>query len=301
MPVAECLLCRRQAELQHSHVLPAFVYRWLRESSGNGFLRNSKAPNRRIQDGVKRYWLCSECEQRFGSWEKTFADRLFYPYLIESGRRFLYGRWMMQFCVSVSWRVACYCLDEDQLARLDPDSVEPLRAAEEVWRDYLLDRRRRPGEFEQHILPLDEIAGGTISMAPNINRYLMRAVQLDLCHGNGWLFTLAKLGRFMILGFVRVPDRDRWVGTRVHSSYGAIRPRRYEVPAALLGYINEKAASIHKALGEMSERQQERIEAAFRENINKFIGSDAFTAMHADVEMFGGAAFADRGDKGEPA
>jgi hypothetical protein len=45
----------------------------------------------------------------------------------------------------------------------------------------------------------------------------------------------------------------------------------------------------------MSERQHSKVEEAFRKNIDRYIGSDAFVAMNADVEMFGTKAFSKSG------
>ena len=44
----------------------------------------------------------------------------------------------------------------------------------------------------------------------------------------------------------------------------------------------------------MSDRQHEKVEKTFRANIDKFIGSDAFIAMQADIDMFGSDAFTPR-------
>lgn len=277
--------------MQLSHVLPAFAFRWLRESSGNGFLRNSKTPNRRIQDGEKRYWLCSGCEQLFSGWEKTFADRLFYPYLKSSGNPIGYAHWLSRFCVSVSWRVLRYHIEHGALEGWEPEAVERAYRAEAVWRAYLLGERKRPAEFEQHLLPLDRIENATAQLVPNINRYLMRALHTDLLRGRESIFTYAKLGRFIIIGIIHEPKKDAWKGARVDPVSGTIRPRKYVLPAALIEYLNEKAQAIHSALASVSERQKQKIESTFRANIDKFAGSDAFDAMNADVELFGDKAF----------
>ena len=47
-------------------------------------------------------------------------------------------------------------------------------------------------------------------------------------------------------------------------------------------------------LDSVSDKQQDKIDAAFRQNIDRFIESDAFQAMQADVGMFGDEAFSKR-------
>jgi hypothetical protein len=295
MPSGLCRLCERQSELQLSHVLPAFAYRWLRESSGNGHLRNSQEPNKRAQDGLKFYWLCAECEELFSRNETAFAGRLFHPYLKASRQIFPYSSWLIQFCTSVSWRVLRFYRDEVHLQTWEPEALASVDSAEAIWRDVLLGKRSNPGAFQQHMLPLDQISKASGEFSPNINRYLMRAVQLDICRGSNSIFTYAKLGRFIILGFIHEPKLTRWKGTKVHATHGYVEPRKFVVPAALADYLNEKARKMHDALASMSDRQAERVETAFRENIERFAGSDAFLAMQADVEMFGNEAFSKRG------
>lgn len=114
---------------------------------------------------------------------------------------------------------------------------------------------------------------------------------MDLCQSSNSIFTYAKLGRFIILGFVYEPNLARWKGTKVNAQDGLIEPRTYVVPKAFGTYLNEKANAVHTSLGGISERQREKIDTAFRSNLDNYAASDAFKAMNADVEMFGTKAF----------
>jgi hypothetical protein len=291
MPTGQCRLCQAQAELQLSHVLPAFVYRWLRTSSGNGHIRGSDKPNRRVQDGLKLYWLCSRCEGLLSVSEGEFANKLFLPYTNGTKKSVRYSSWLMHFCTSLSWRVLRFYFERNEWDGWSADSIARMNEAETVWREVLLKSRPHPGLLQQHILPLDQIESTTGSFAPNINRYLMRAIQMDLCRSNKAIYTYAKLGRFIVLGFVHEPNLGHWRGTKVHANEGVIEPRQYVVPGVLGDYLNEKARKMSEALRSMSEAQQGKVDLAFRENVDRYIGSDAFTAMRADVEMFGDATF----------
>lgn len=297
MPSGNCHLCGKEAELQNSHVLPAFVFRWLRETSGTGFIRSNAAPNRRVQDGLKRYWLCSACEQNFGRNEKSFADWLFYPFLQFPDGDHRYAQWMMRFCVSVSWRVLHYFDTESEPDEWSEDQRQQIRRAELAWREYLLGERPRPGEFAQHFIPVDRVGHATFELESNINRYLMRAVDLDLLRGESSILTYAKLGRFVIIGAIRDPNAARWKGTKVHPSQGAIRPRNFSVPESLFEYFNYKANHIRMTLESISPAQRQKMDRAFRENIERYRNSDAFKALHADVEMFGNDAFSSSAKK----
>ena len=291
MPADICRLCRVESTLQLSHVVPAFVFRWLRETSANSHIRSTKAPNLRVQDGPQQHWLCSDCEMRLGKSETSFAKELFYPYVQSSGQRFRYSSWLLKFCVSVSWRNLLIQRDHLKVGDLSDEHLRRISDAEESWRHYLLDQTSNPGPNRQFLMPLDQIESTTMSLSPNINRYLMRAIDLDLCHGENSIFTYSKLGRFVIIGFVYEPDLHQWRGGRVGAGDGFIEPRNYVLPSAFGEYINGKAKVVRDTMGQISPKQKAKIEKPFLSNAERLIGSDFFTAMQADVEMFGGAAF----------
>ncbi|MBB1602912.1 hypothetical protein [Variovorax sp. UMC13] len=285
-----CKLCGNTADLQLSHIIPAFVFKWQRASSGNRHLRSSDEPNARVQDGIKKHWLCSDCEELFSRSERAFATHVFHPYVDRSGGRFSYGPWMLHFCVSVSWRLIKLALEEATFDGWTEDEMSSVKRAEVTWREFLLGQRAHPGEFRQHLLPTDEFSSQIPGMVPNFNRYMMRAIQMDLARGSKSTFTFAKLGRFMLIGSIREVSSD-WSGTKVNANEGVVAPRKYMVPGSMFGYWNHKAQAMADALGSVSPRQKQKIEDAFRANIERFSESDAFRAMQADVEMFGESAF----------
>jgi hypothetical protein len=291
MPHGKCRLCHQEAELQLSHVIPAFVFRWLKESSGNSHIRQSREPNQRVQDGEKRHWLCVSCEQLLSDAEREFSLRLFRPYLDTPGSIFPYSGWLLKFCASISWRVLLLALEEGRFDGWEPERFARLAPAAETWRSYLLGTISHPGPHQQHLLPVDRLQTTTGDSPPNINRYLMRAVSFDLCRGRESVFTHVKLGRFVIIGFVHEPNLDHWKGSKVHASFGHIQPRKYVVPAALGEYWNTQSLKVHAALASVSDAQQVKVEQSFRAKIDEYAGSDAFAAMRADVEMFGDEAF----------
>ena len=78
--MSKCALCHNVKELKDSHIIPAFVYRWIKETSATGYLRFSENINRRYQDGRKIKLLCLDCEERFNKYETSFSNNIFYPY-----------------------------------------------------------------------------------------------------------------------------------------------------------------------------------------------------------------------------
>jgi hypothetical protein len=112
-----CRLCGHERELQESHVVPAFVFKWLKETSSTGSLRFGQQPNKRVQDGYKQRWLCLDCEGRLNVWETQFATQLFHPVNQDGGDNIRYGEWLMKVCVSVSWRTLLMMKENNWLSQ----------------------------------------------------------------------------------------------------------------------------------------------------------------------------------------
>jgi hypothetical protein len=130
MPISPCRLCGATKELQESHILPGFVFRWKKETSATGYLRFGQRPNLRVQDGVKLHLLCQDCEQRFNNWEPEFANRIFHPMTQGKAARACYGAWLLLFCASVSWRVLVYHIDGNHLTHMDEALLPSVERAE---------------------------------------------------------------------------------------------------------------------------------------------------------------------------
>jgi hypothetical protein len=167
-----------------------------------------------------------------------------------------------------------------------------VQQAQEVWREFLLNQRPHPSQYEQHFLPLDAIDSYTIrNMPPNINRYILRTVDVDAVHGEETAFTYSKLGQFIILGFVELPRTRQWIGTKVHVKRGTIQPGEYTMPVQFMKYMMDKAKTAVVAQSKISQRQREKIDAAFRKDIDRLANSGTFHALSHDVRLFGQEAF----------
>ena len=97
--MGECSLCFKDRELQNSHVIPRFIFRWMKKTGPTPFLRRAVDPNTRIQDYHEKM-LCEECEQIFSDWEGKFASHVFYPHVRNRPNRFEYEEWLYRLAVS---------------------------------------------------------------------------------------------------------------------------------------------------------------------------------------------------------
>ena len=287
-----CRLCDKDRDLRESHVIPNFVYKWLKKTSGTGFLRFGPEPNKRAQNGYKLYWLCDECEGRLNNWETKFANEIFHPLNNGLIEKITYGSWFLKFCASVSWRVMNLVLEEKDISHYPETLQESALKAQKIWKEFLLDKRQHPDRNEQHFLPLDAIASFTDpNMPPNINRYILRSVDIDAVWGGKSAFVYSKLGRFIILGFIEMPQPRQWVGTKVHVKHGVVGPSSYTVPIQFGEYLMDKARRFADVQGRISEEQNRKIEEAYRKDMDRAANSESFRAMSEDVRLFGRKAF----------
>lgn len=257
----------------------------------------------RIQDGEKRRLLCFDCEQRFSIWEKVFCESVFAPlHENEANPKDLeYRDWALKFAVSVSWRNLSYHWKNptELRAHLSGDQFDLAEKAFVSWRQFLLGNQENPHEYEQHILPFDFIESHTVPfLSPYINRYLVRAVDMDLLCAEGVTLTYTKLGRLAIFGFIQMKDRSKWRGTKIHVKKGKVGNSTYYIPQYLLRYLSGRADQIAVAYGALSEKQNTKVTEAILKNPEKAANSEIFKAVARDVALFGQRAFGGKGRKG---
>jgi hypothetical protein len=290
--LAQCRLCGQSAELRSSHIVPAFVFKWIKETSATGFLRFGQEPNKREQDGYRDDLLCASCEGRLNQWETRFANEIFYPLMNDGGKRVPYGDWLLKFCVSVSWRVLLMMQKNNLLGHLSADQIAAAQSALDRWSMFLLDQTPHPGSFQQHFLPLDALEETSKFKAPpNFNRYILRTVHIDVVRGETTAFVYSKLGKLIIIGFIELNKPNAWIGSKVHVRNGVVAPQSFTVPSQFGGYLKTASEGFATVYNEISDVQREKIDVAMWNNIPRVLGSGSVGAMTLDVKMSGHAAF----------
>lgn len=288
--IKHCKLCGKLAELKESHLVPAFVYRWMRSTSGTGHLRFGQTPNQRVQDGIKTPLLCEDCEGRLSVWEKKFAEQIFHPAREKNDGTLSYGPWFAKFAASVSWRVLLAFTERKHLTYLPDNVASKANDALQEWRAFILDEVENPGLFPLSFIPLGMLSSvpppGT---SPNINQYLMRATAIDLVHAKGQSFVFTKMCHCIVLGFIERPVRTQWEGTRINIKRGTVS-QRMRVPKPFMDYLNTQAKKVHGY--KFSQRQKEVISESYWKNMERSATSETFKAVNQDFLMFGSDAFA---------
>jgi hypothetical protein len=295
MSTGICRLCTHNASLKDSHIIPKFIFRWLKETSATGYLRSGLNPNKRQQDGPKRPMLCEECEQRFSDWENEFAKGVFSPLREGQGfETFQYGPWLAKFAASLSWRVLLEIQSFGPLSYLPPELIPKLTEAEAIWRAFLLGTRRYISPYDVHLIPLGYLKSHTFEeLPPNINRYFARDVAIDVVHSKAHTFVYTKLPFAVIVGLLQTTKPWEWAGTSLFSDGDTFgKDKRLGVPGVLGEYMNGKSVRISEIYQSISKKQLSKIGEFMKENPDKVANSKTFEAMSWDVDMFGRDAFA---------
>ena len=256
-------------------------------------MRHGPQPNVRVQDGFKEELLCDSCEQLLSSWESPAAEQLFKPYHADSSTVVNYGPWLAKLGASLAWRVL-FVLKKRGLHNLSESQLKLADLALESWRRFVVSERANPGSFELHLLPVDFLESFRGDGLPsNINRYLGRAIEMDVVAKKGSAFVYVKMARLVFIGVIEQPINRQWRGSRLAITKGVVQPSKYEVPSAFMDYVFSRAARMGEIMQSLSSRQKAKISETMKDNIDRAAQSETFQAMTHDFAMFGSDAFAE--------
>jgi hypothetical protein len=262
------------------------VFAWLKESSSTGFIRFGENPNIRQQDGLKVPFLCGACEGRFNRWETPFATQFFRPLHEGTSISFDYESWMAKCCTSVAWRTLTYLKETGALQDWPRDLMLLADDALETWRIFLLDRRSDVAQFEQHLILMDSIAESAESQLPRkINRYLLRAVDMDVLASSSSAFVYVKMGRVVLVGFVLEPRSSDWRGTRINVARGRLAPSSLQVPGWLWAHMKHRAEVIAEVDESISTRQKTKIWRSRQVDRSRVLQSETLRASMEDLRL----------------
>jgi len=128
-----CALCREPKDLRKSHIIPKFIIKWIKKTSKTGKLRDSDY--NRVQDSIKLFLLCEECEKKLSRFENYFAEKIFHPTVKMTSNDIKYDINLLKIIVSVSWRVLNIRI---QIKREASEEIpNTLLECEKTWRKFL--------------------------------------------------------------------------------------------------------------------------------------------------------------------
>jgi hypothetical protein len=100
----KCALCYENTDLKLSHIVPKFVFSFIKRTSVTGKFRDPTDFKIRKQDGPKYRLLCGSCEQLLSESEKYFAEKVFIPYVNNENVNIKYDHKLQYYIESAHWR-----------------------------------------------------------------------------------------------------------------------------------------------------------------------------------------------------
>ncbi|PWY54117.1 hypothetical protein DGG96_16995 [Legionella qingyii] len=286
MNIGICRLCNQKGELRESHIVPKLIFRWLIRTSATSYLRFGTQINKRVQDGLKLYWLCSDCECKLCTWETYFSNKIFRP--LRHVDHVSYNNNFLKFAVSLSWRVLKYFQELGGLNDFDDKIVKASDQALLNWKEFLFNNNKNPGGYEQHLYNfIGEVSSAHSELPVNINRYLQRSVEIDVQASKNIAFVYTKLPGLLCIGYIKLNDSKPWRKTRICVHNGRIEPMEYSIPLELWDIIKQKAEESQVLQKSISEKQQDKIKQDYLDNIQEANKSGTIEALSKDINLFG--------------
>lgn len=287
-----CRLCGKSDDLKESHFIPKFVGKWIKSTSITGYIRQSSEPHKRAQDLAKEYWLCGCCEQLFSVWEREFSNKVFYPFVNEGKSVVTYESWMSKFCASLSWRTLTYIRSKNPEDEEDAERKGSLDETQKYLKHYLLGETDNLYQFEQHLFPLEKIESmDSHNFPPNINRYFLRIMSMDIVGNSTDQYIYTKLPSFMLLGVIKAKNIKKMRSSRVAIKSGVLSPKEYRWPDGFASYIFQKANEVIELHQRIPQKHLEGFDKCIKGNPEKAIKSKQFQAFLDDYERFGEDVF----------
>jgi len=210
MKTFRCKLCKLKCNDKiDSHIIPRYIYKWVKDTAISPYLREAVNPNVRKQDGeTKNQFLCRSCEKIFNDYETKFANKIFYPYVSSNNVDYEYEEWLLKFAVSQSWRMLALEIDtvNDQLAA-------KLNKILDIWSDYILEKRENSGLHSHHLLFFKR----TPDLPTNKEDYFCeRAIDGSIGNRKSKIWIYSKLAPVAVVSHVKPLKFNGWRNSLIH-------------------------------------------------------------------------------------
>lgn len=280
--IGQCKLYGNQTELRNSHIYPKFAVDYFKET-GSKFLRTFRQPNRRQQDGLRRYFLSEKAEQKFSVSEKWFAEHMFKPFLKRGQKSFNYNEQLFYFVLSFLWRVLLLNLTE-KTTKNEPHH-DILISAELEWRSFL-SKYIYPRNFDQvFVLLTDRVLSHNIN-AHGVDYFMTRTMDCTIVSNeeNSYVAVYGKFLRFIFWAELKNEKRpDIREALKINPQRGTINfPQNFDDGMFSNFILNRILETQHWP--KTTDTQQEKIANEIMNDPEKFMNSDAGKAIINDFE-----------------
>jgi hypothetical protein len=275
-----CKLCQKQSQLEVSHILPKFIFRWITKTSATGKLRGLGKPNVPVQDGTKLHLLCASCEDKFSKYETWFANKFFHPSIKGLKTNYDYDETLFKFVISLFWRTIVINIDRE-IYNESPLKSQLLKCENEL-RQFLL-KDTYPTNFEHTYIAMTSYVDNAPSHIKGINHYFTRSADNQIVFNNTGtkMYFYCVIPYFIFVGNIVGLKQTDFVNAMInpiggHFTTTSMMMQEPSVSNFMESQIN-KANSVT-----LSENQQKILESKILENIDKYVESKSFEATFLD-------------------
>lgn len=252
-----CKYCKKNEAIKKSHVLPRFIFDWLKKTSATQAMRCSLNQNQRAQDGIKIDLLCSECELKFSKYENSFKKNVFSKIAnYRQQNEIVYLNELDKKCVySIAWRVLSWAFNYKKMDQFHPDEMDLIPKYLNVLKNATETGQSK--EIKTYIIPLTEkiirksnlpkvdfmYYDRTIGMEPRIYDNLQR------------LFLYIKLPFILIVNELILCSEDIWTVPQMEDMSSINPLGDYIIPDYIYAQINYFYSKYLESKGTISPEQ----------------------------------------------
>lgn len=260
----ECKFCLHELErLEISHIIPKFVYRWLKITSTTGRMRDGRNMKRPAQDGLKKDLLCSACENDFSASETYFANKIFSQMTKNDGAiESEEIDWMKfdKFILSLVWRTLYFAANtkEANADYTEEEILEFNKCADILKSSY---EKEEEIPFKTYLIPLNNKSYNNRIIEIEDYAYFERSVSVNLIidDDNNQASTLyIKLPYAMIVCEVRNCINHPWKGLCINNRdvFSAISA---SIPKHVHNYIARDRERCYEMANDIPQHQVEKL------------------------------------------
>jgi len=248
-----CKLCEKEKKLSESHIIPKFVFRWLKRTGGK-FIRKADNPNKREEDGIKYYLLCNDCEQLFSKLEDKFARDIFYPYSDKKIDTFVYDSDLLKFSISVLYRILLINLNES--TTFNELHSRELKQACDEWNKFLFYNKEIKIFNKIYIFFTSDTLNKKILPIERFLNYYARGIDGTIASSNKSCIVYAKMARIILIGAIKGFDDTEMKNTLINSSGGELKVKDMRLNHEIKDFLIYRTRIINNAYDRVSEKQK---------------------------------------------
>lgn len=201
-------------------------------------MREINTINKRSQDGLKAYFLCSSCEADFSLPEKHFSENLYKN--INQNKSYaatIVDETTYHFVISLAWRCLAYGLGNDPLTNYHPEEIDAMRHSEKTVRDYLLKKREDLLTIACFLYPV--LATNTTD-SEKVVRHVNYAISHDvIAYDNGNIVLYITVPNLIFIVYFRMSEI--FFDSNAHIAIGnKIWQNKPIIPTSALSFCTER-------------------------------------------------------------